>query len=322
MSGGPPVDDLGDALDLAIAQLTPREREELLFMLWVASPSDATPYDATPYDAPPYDAPPAMPAMAPATATATATAEGSATATAPAATATVTGAEPATAPVETPAAPTATATAPAATTPVETPAPVEDPAPTPDLAITVAGPKARSSLFEWVRALVSAIVVVGVFSLFFVRFIGVTGSSMNPTLEQGQRLLISNLFYRPRPGDIIIFVEKNYFEVDGMAVPLVKRVIASAGQEVDIDFTTGEIWVDDVLKDEPYIAETTSQRGDQEFPLTVPPGTLFVMGDNRNDSLDSRFSEIGFIDERLVLGHVLFRVWPINHIGPVGSLWE
>lgn len=99
--------------------------------------------------------------------------------------------------------------------------------------------------------------------------------------------------------------------------PIVKRIIAVAGQTVNIDFETGQVFVDGVPQEETYIAEPTTRKGDMEFPLYVQEGYLFVMGDNRNHSTDSRFSEVGLIDERMVLGKVLFRLFPLNDIGSV-----
>lgn len=99
--------------------------------------------------------------------------------------------------------------------------------------------------------------------------------------------------------------------------PLVKRVIATEGQTIDIDFDTGEVWVDGVLLDEPYIAELTLRQGDMEFPLTVDKGCIFVMGDNRNGSTDSRWSMIGQVDARCVLGKVLLRLFPIGDFGTI-----
>ena len=175
-------------------------------------------------------------------------------------------------------------------------------------------------VFEWIRALVTAVVIVGVFSLFITRVIGVSGDSMRPTLENGQRLLISNLFYRPQQGDIVIFADKSFYDASRNVEPLVKRVIAVAGQTVDIDFEVGEVSVDGVALSEPYVLEPTYLRGDLDFPFEVPPGCLFVMGDNRNDSLDSRFNQVGPVYERYVLGHVLLRVWPFNLFGRVNAI--
>jgi signal peptidase I len=169
-----------------------------------------------------------------------------------------------------------------------------------------------SALFDWADALVSALIfIVLLFSLVF-RMTGVIGTSMVPTLNEGDRLIISKLFYTPKPGDIVV-ISKESFQKE----PIVKRVIAVGGQTVDIDFNTGSVYVDGVLKEEPYINEKTSRSADVVFPLDVPPGKIFVMGDNRNYSTDSRASEVGLIDMRQVLGQVLFRIYPFNQMGTV-----
>ena len=182
------------------------------------------------------------------------------------------------------------------------------------------GGKRQHEIFEWARALVAAVIFVCIVSLFFGHVIGVSGDSMQPTLADGQRVLISKLLYRPAPGDVVIFnpghegQEQNRLED---SEPLVKRIIAVEGQEVDIDFTTGEVRVDGVVQDEPYIMEPTNEPGNLQFPLVVPPGCLFVMGDNRNDSMDSRWTVIGPVDDRYILGRVLLRVWPLSEFGRI-----
>jgi len=97
--------------------------------------------------------------------------------------------------------------------------------------------------------------------------------------------------------------------------PLVKRVIAKGGDTVDIDVEQGLVYVNGEALDEPYVPEGTLSTGNVEFPLTVPEGTLFLMGDNRQHSTDSRSSDVGFIDERDILGKVVLRIYPFNKIG-------
>ncbi|MDR3207641.1 MAG: signal peptidase I [Oscillospiraceae bacterium] len=179
----------------------------------------------------------------------------------------------------------------------------------------------QSNLFDWARAMVAAIIFVGLVFSFLARVIGVSGPSMEPTLLDGQKLLISNLFYTPQQGDVIIFSLKD-FRVSGVSVPsgdepLVKRIIATEGQTVDINFLTGDVTVDGKILDEPYILEPIDRQrpDDVGFPFVVPPGHVFVMGDNRNISLDSRSRAIGAVDARRILGHVLLRVWPFGGIG-------
>ena len=99
--------------------------------------------------------------------------------------------------------------------------------------------------------------------------------------------------------------------------PLIKRVIATQGETIDIDFETGEVKVDQKVLKEPYIKELISHtgEGEQDYPLTVPEGYIFVMGDNRNDSMDSRFEEVGLISTEDIFGEVLFRLSPIDRVG-------
>lgn len=174
-------------------------------------------------------------------------------------------------------------------------------------------------LYEWMDAIVvTLIAVVILFTLVF-RIVGVQGKSMLETLHEGDRVIISNLFYTPSQGDIVV-ISRNYTNDENQVStrdnePIIKRVIATEGQTVDIDFDTGVVTVDGQVLDEPYINTPTNLHYDVEFPQTVPEGCIFVMGDNRNNSLDSRSSEIGMIDERYVLGHAVFRILPFGSFG-------
>lgn len=165
-------------------------------------------------------------------------------------------------------------------------------------------------LYDWAQALVFSIVFIVVLFTFFVRIIGVDGASMEPTLYNNDKIVVTNMFYTPKQGDIIVLRKKSFLDE-----PLVKRVIATEGQTVDIDFITHEVRVDGVLLDEPYIKAPTSRAGDVVFPVTVPEGFVFVLGDNRNNSADSRLSSLGMIDMRYILGHVIYRVFPFDEIG-------
>lgn len=154
--------------------------------------------------------------------------------------------------------------------------------------------------------------VILVFLLLF-RVIVVTGDSMYDTLWDGDfLLLLSNVFYsRPEQGDIVVISKKSFD--DGK--PIVKRVIATEGQTVDIDFEQGIVYVDGQALQEPYIRDLTTQDRGTKFPLTVAPGCIFVLGDNRPVSRDSRAPEIGQIDTREVLGKALCLMLPGTHHG-------
>lgn len=162
-------------------------------------------------------------------------------------------------------------------------------------------------LYEWVQALVCSVLAVVVVFTFVIRLIGVDGHSMVPTLQDGDRLLVLNsLFYDDyRYGDVVVLRKDSFLEE-----PIVKRVIATEGQVVDIDFVTGSVYVDGVLLDEDYINELTFTAEGTEFPLVVPEDSIFVMGDNRNHSNDSRDARLGTVDTRYVIGKAVLLAFP------------
>lgn len=172
----------------------------------------------------------------------------------------------------------------------------------------------RQDLFFWLQALVAALIVLVVLFTFFGRIIGVDGSSMFPTLNDRDLLLLQSIGYDPEPGDVVV-LHKDFGHVTG---PIVKRVIAVGGQTVSIDYTAGTVTVDGVVLDEPYIREPMRPVVFEDIQnITVPEGSIFVMGDNRNDSDDSRDVRLGAVDERYVIGRVLFVLFPFKHLGAV-----
>lgn len=166
-------------------------------------------------------------------------------------------------------------------------------------------------LYGLLHDLVYILAAVTLLFVFVVRLVGVDGSSMFPTLHDGDFLLLeSNFLYDTddiQNGDIVVINEPYYWNRDQSLI--VKRVIATEGQTIDIDYGAGVVYVDGVALDEPYINEPTyySWQGDYatELPATVPEGHIFVLGDNRNNSSDSRFALVGMIDERCVLGKAI-----------------
>ena len=153
--------------------------------------------------------------------------------------------------------------------------------------------------------------VLAVFMLVYMllfRVVVVVGPSMYHTLVDGDRLvLVSNVFYQnPKQGDVIVASKESFR--DGECI--IKRVIATEGQTVDIDFQLGVVYVDGVALQEDYTYTMTNLDEGMKFPLTVPEGCVFAMGDNRNASLDSRNPQVGFIDEREILGKAVFLMVP------------
>ncbi len=182
-------------------------------------------------------------------------------------------------------------------------------------------------LYEWAQALVCSVLAVVLLFTFVIRLIGVDGHSMVPTLQDGDRLLVLNamLDSNYQYGDIVVLRKDTFLEE-----PIVKRVIATEGQTVDIDFVSGAVYVDGELLEEDYINEPTYVEEGTEFPLTVPEGSIFVMGDNRNHSSDSRSSDLGTVDTRYVIGKAVFLLFPgadeatgqrdFGRIGPITGI--
>ena len=165
----------------------------------------------------------------------------------------------------------------------------------------------RKSLLIYAHDVLYLLAILIVVSLFL-RVVVVSGTSMTNTLKDGDYLLVlSNVFYRnPDQGDIIV-VSKSTFD-DGK--PIVKRVIATEGQTVDIDFDLGVVYVDGIALDEPYTKTPTTLQEGVTFPLVVEEDCVFVLGDNRNGSRDSRYPDIGQIHEKEIIGKVLLIFLP------------
>lgn len=169
---------------------------------------------------------------------------------------------------------------------------------------------------EYAESLAVVFVVMLLIFTFIARPATVDGESMMPTLQNGERLVISNLFYEPTAGDIVVLCGEADRE-EGKN--LIKRIIATEGQTIDIDFEAGEVYVDGQKLDEPYILEPTYLDEGTEFPLTVPEGEIFVMGDNRNGSRDSRSLTVGTVKEEYIVGRVLFRFFPFDRFGKISD---
>lgn len=153
------------------------------------------------------------------------------------------------------------------------------------------------SFYETAMSFVGAVVVVLMLYTFGVKSVAVDGTSMLPTLRHGDRLVITAFCTEPQQGDIIVSTQPNVF-----GNSIIKRIIATENQTVDINFNTGDVFVDGELLDEPYINNPTTNSEGIDFPLTVPENHVFVMGDNRQGSTDSRSEMVGFIREEYIFG--------------------
>ena len=173
--------------------------------------------------------------------------------------------------------------------------------------------QARREAYDWIQSLISALLICVLVFVFVVRIMDVHGSSMVPTLKNGDKLLVSDLLYEPSRGDVVVFKKDEYDNNKA----LVKRVIAVAGDVVNIDFENGIVYVNGEAVEEKYIDVSTNTKIDFIGPQTVPENCLFVLGDNRNASTDSRDKRIGMVDKRLVIGKALLVVYPFDEFGTV-----
>lgn len=182
-----------------------------------------------------------------------------------------------------------------------------------------------AEIFEWLEMIIlSACAVLLVFT-FIARPARVDGASMENTLFHKELLIVSDLFYEPDRGDVIVLQKIN----SGHPAPIVKRVVATEGETIDYDFVTGKITITDVnnkikvLDEGGYIKpefpdpDVIRRIVPMDFPITLDEGQLFVMGDNRNNSLDSRSTAIGIVNEDEIIGKVMLRAFPFNKFGAV-----
>ena len=167
-----------------------------------------------------------------------------------------------------------------------------------------------ATVFDWLGSLFTALICVLIVMTFFFRIIDVDGPSMEMTLVNTDKVIITDLFYTPHQGDIVVISHGEQYDK-----ALIKRVIATEGQELRINFDANpvEVYVDGELLDEPYIGNTITKPGDRDVNGVIPEGKVFVMGDNRTVSLDSRFNEVGLINETDIIGKAQLDIIPHSY---------
>ena len=164
----------------------------------------------------------------------------------------------------------------------------------------------RTVLKSTIYTLITVAAVAVLVATLWLPVLQIYGSSMTPTLQDGE-IVFSVKTSEMEQGDIIAFYYNNKI--------LVKRVIAGTGDWINISEENGDVYVNDVLLEEPYLAEKSYGDADIELPYQIPDGKIFVMGDHRSTSVDSRHTVVGCVAEEQIVGKIIFRVWPLNQLG-------
>ena len=177
--------------------------------------------------------------------------------------------------------------------------------------------KGVKTLYEWLEEIVIAHTLVVLVFTFLFRVVTVTGESMLPNFVEGQKLIVTNLGHSVEQGTVVV-------ATNVLSEPIIKRVIATEGQTVDIDYETGTVYVDGEPVDETLFGlengittRPYSMLEAMVFPQTVPVGCVFVLGDNRSVSKDSRYTEVGMVDTRHILGEAVFTLYPFDRFGAI-----
>ncbi len=169
-----------------------------------------------------------------------------------------------------------------------------------------------TSSFEWLESIAQALVVMVAILSFIFRIATVDGTSMLDTLHDRDKVFILKWNYTPKNGDVVVISRGTQFNK-----PIIKRVIATESQTLSIDFENNTVTVDGNILDEPYILEPMWRKGDGIIPEVIPKGHTFVMGDNRNNSADSRYREIGVIPNENIVGKATHIIFPFSRIGVI-----
>lgn len=173
-------------------------------------------------------------------------------------------------------------------------------------------------LYSWLQPILFALVLLFLVSTFVGRVIGVDGESMMPTLHDGDKVILQTLGYTPKAGDVVVLTKRSYSDT-----PIIKRVIATEGQSVDLDYQANTVTVTDVdgsrrVLDEPYLGESMrTPSWSTVSHIDVPQGSICVLGDNRNNSTDSRSPLVGTVDTRCVLGRAVWIFLPFQDFGVI-----
>ncbi len=173
--------------------------------------------------------------------------------------------------------------------------------------------KIKNEIIEWVKIIATALVFAFIITQF-IRPTLVRGESMYPTLEEDDYLIINRMAYKvgePKKGDVIVF-KTNLLQEDGKKKDLVKRVIAVEGDHIKIE--NSEVFVNDKKLEESYIHDNYT---DGYIDMVIPEDEVFAMGDNRERSLDSRYEDVGLVEEKDIMGKVMIRLFPFNKIGSI-----